>query len=478
MADPSNEWLEATREYLKQSMYEVETVNSGKKAQLALYNGTFFAVVLNLGIKNHTGLEVLKFVRAKHIAQRVVVMLDSMEVLKKDELNADQLVKLGATEVMVRPFTLDQLKEVLEGQQTIDDLVRNIPRPKGPLTEVDVFESDDKFSKVPIDEFYSGKAILFNVYIRLGVDKYVKILHAGDTFPLERLNRYKDEKNVQWLYFHTSDRKKYIQYCNYLAAKIITNQKVSGLAKVKMMKATAEKIIEEVYSVGLRPQVAEESRQLARNMYQLIENQPDLFQVLRTFHDFDPDAYTHSYSVTLFATAIIKQFEWQSRAMIETTAIACLLHDIGKIKMPKELILKRPSLMSQAELEVYKKHPEFAEQILSNNLMIGQNVRQIILQHHEYYNGTGFPNGLKRSKVLSISNIISLCDDFVHCMTTNQTQPPDTLKQILENPQQVQRYNSLILENFIKVFVDPEKITRGHPLPSNSHIVRNKGVSS
>ncbi len=478
LADPSNEWLASTSAYLKQLLYEVEIVNTGKKAQLALYNGEFFAVVLNLDIKNHSGLEVLKFVRTKHVGQRVVVTVENAEMLKSEELSAEKLVKLGASEIMIRPFTMEQLKDVLEGQQSIDDLVKNIPKYTGSVEEVEVAESDANFTRVKIEEFYTGKAILFNVYIQLGPNKYVKILYSGDTFSLDRLNRYKNEKGVKYLYFHNADRRKYIQYSNYLASKIITSDKVSGQAKVKMLKATAEKLIEEVYSVGLKPQAVEESRQLAKNMYELLENQQDLFKVLKEFQEFDPNAYTHSYSVTFFATAIIKQFEWQSKVMIETAAMACLLHDIGKIKMPKELMCKRPEEMTQGELELYKKHPLFADEILSGNLMIGQNIRQIILQHHEYFDGTGFPYGLKGNKVLTISNIISLCDDLVHSMLKDQITPPEALKRIILNERLVKRYNSLILENFMKVFVDPAKVMKNHPLPSNSRMVPKKREAS
>ena len=335
LSDPSNEWLDSTACYLKQNSYEVEAVNTGKKTQRPSIT-PLFAVVLNLGIQNHTGIEVLKFVRSKHLGQRVVVMLNSLESLKKDDLSVDKLVKMGATEVMVRPFTLDQLRDVLEGHQTIDDLVKNIPKPTGPTDVVKISESDANFTKVKIEEFYTGKAILFNVYIKLSENKYVKILYAGDVFSVERLIRYKEEKGVQYLYFHSSDRKKYIQYCNHLTAKVVTSAKVSGQAKIKMMKATAEKLIEEVYSVGLKPQAVEESKQFVNNVYQLIETQPDLFKFCAPFKTLIP-VPTHAYSVTLFATSIIKQFEWQSKVMIETTALACLLHDIGKMKMPQEL---------------------------------------------------------------------------------------------------------------------------------------------
>jgi len=477
LIDPSNDWLETMAGYLRQHMYEVEVAQNGKKAQLAIYNKPFFAVVLNLSVKNHSGLEVLKFVRARNPGQRIVVILDNQEILKDGDLTIEKLVKMGATEVVIKPFEDSFIKDVLEGQQTIDDLVQNIPKPLS-NEEKEVSESDSNFTSVRIDEFYSGKALLFDVYIRLTSNKYVKILYAGDTFSKDRLDKYKNEKKVEYLYFHNSDRRKYIQYCNYLTEKIVTSDKVSGNSKVKMMKSTADKLIEEVFAVGLKPQVVEEGKQLAQNMYTLVEKQPDLSKVLREYQDFDPSAYTHSFSVSLFTTAIIRQFEWQSRSMIETAAMACLFHDIGKMKLPKELITKKRSEMNQGELELYQKHPEYGQEILSGNIMINQNIRQIVGQHHEYFDGSGYPNKLKGNKVLTLANIISLADDFVHMVAELKLTPPEVLKKLLSNPDQIRKYNSLILEHFIKVFVDPGKVGKNFSLPSNSRIVPGRKLAS
>jgi len=126
--------------------------------------------------------------------------------------------------------------------------------------------------------------------------------------------------------------------------------------------------------------------------------------------------------------------------------------------------------MTEEQLEVYKKHPELGFQILENNRGMNNSVKQLILQHHEAYDGTGFPFGKKNSKILTLANIICLADDFVHIMLEDKLQPTEALRRILMDKVGVKRYNSILIEKFIKVFVDPHK-SKDTALPSNSRIV-------
>ena len=82
-----------------------------------------------------------------------------------------------------------------------------------------------------------------------------------------------------------------------------------------------------------------------------VKKEDDMYKLLRSYQDFDPNAFTHAYLVTLFSSCIIKQFEWQSKATIETTALACMFHDIGKMKLPPELLSLHPTNMSEDQLE-------------------------------------------------------------------------------------------------------------------------------
>ncbi|UYN92127.1 MAG: GAF domain-containing protein [Anaerolineales bacterium] len=88
-----------------------------------------------------------------------------------------------------------------------------------------------------------------------------------------------------------------------------------------------------------------------------------------------------------------------------------LLHDIGKIGVPDE-ILRKPSSLEQAELEVMRQHPEIGARIVEpvRNLA---SVAPIIRAHQERYDGTGYPDGLKGDQIPKIARIISVADAYV-----------------------------------------------------------------
>jgi putative nucleotidyltransferase with HDIG domain len=470
LCDPDEEWLASAAKFLTEQLYEVKTVYNGKDAQLALYNDTYFAVVLNIETRNHTGLQVLKFIKTNYTNQNVI-----MVVSKEVDGDREKLIKMGARDVIAKPFEVTDLCQTLEGHQSLGDLVSNLPKKEGGNSEEEEVSGEDaNFTKIPIGEFFSSKAVLFDIFVRLSSGRYVKILHAGDVFDRARIDKYKNDKGVEFLYFHNKDRRKFVQFNNFLAKKLINNKQLPSDNKVAVLKNVTEKYIEEVYTVGMKPQVIEQGKQVCENVYNLIEKDDGLFKLLKSYQAFDPTAFTHCFLVTLFSSSIIKQFEWQSKTTIETTALACMFHDIGKMSLPKGLLEKKTEDMNEEELEEYKKHPELGLELVEGNRMLNNSVKQIILQHHESFDGTGFPFGKKGASILTLANIVSLADRFVHIMIDQEKQPMEALKHILTNQDEVGRFNSVIIENFINVFVDPGKITKDKALPANSRIVRNK----
>lgn len=471
LVDPDEAWATQAKKYFTEALYEVTYVINGREAQLALYNDQFFATIINLDTQNHSCIQVMKFIKTMSTNQRVIVVANSSRPFDDGILNIEKLQKLGASEVAIKPFEMNHLKELLEGHQSLADLMASVPKHAGVTDEKEVALNDDSFSQIRIDEFYSSQAVLFDIYIKLSDNKYLKILHTGDVFSKERLDKYKIEKKVESLYFHNSDRRKFIQYNNFLANKLLDNVHVPVQNKVNILKNVSEKYIEEAFVVGIKPQVLEQGKEVCESIYKLVETQSDLYSILKSYQTFDPTAYTHAFLVTLYTTAIIKQFEWQSKATIETAAMACMFHDIGMTLLPKEFINLKVSDMTEEQFEIYKKHPELGFQILENNRGINNSIKQLILQHHEAFDGTGFPFGKKNNKILTLANIICLADDFVHIMIEDKLQPTEALRRILMDKIGVKRYNSILIEKFIKVFVDPHKAIKDTALPSNSRIV-------
>ncbi len=204
-------------------MYEVSAVFNGRDAQLAMYNDKYFAVIMNYSTENHSCMQVLKFIKTNYTNQRVLIVMNDRSPLDNNHTSEEKLQKLGVAELAIKPFELKFLKELLEGHQSLTDLMASVPKNEGVSEEKEVAMTDDNFSKIKIDEFYSSQAVLFDIYIKLSENKYLKILHTGDTFSKERLDKYKNEKKVDSLYFHNSDRRKFIQYNNFLTKKLIEN---------------------------------------------------------------------------------------------------------------------------------------------------------------------------------------------------------------------------------------------------------------
>ena len=101
--------------------------------------------------------------------------------------------------------------------------------------------------------------------------------------------------------------------------------------------------------------------------------------------------------------------------------MAGTLHDIGKIQVPAE-ILSKPSKLNEHEFGMIKNHPQAGYDILKS-IEFPWPVAQIVLQHHERMNGSGYPQGLSGKAILLESKILSVAD-VVEAMSSHRPYRP------------------------------------------------------
>ena len=130
------------------------------------------------------------------------------------------------------------------------------------------------------------------------------------------------------------------------------------------------------------------------------------------------DEYTagHSKRVAKCAAAIAKHLNWPENEVQNLTYIA-LLHDIGKIGVP-DAILNKPTRLSDEEFAVIKSHSVIGSEILKDVYMI-KNAADGALYHHERYDGSGYPFGIKGEEIPLCARIISIADAY-DAMTSNR----------------------------------------------------------
>ena len=134
----------------------------------------------------------------------------------------------------------------------------------------------------------------------------------------------------------------------------------------------------------------------------------------------DPYTQGHEQGVARLAVQIAEEMGL-SEDEIETIEVGALVHDIGKLSVPAE-ILTRPGKLGKPEFSLIKGHPESGYQILKD-IDFGRPIAEIALQHHERIDGSGYPNGLLGEEILLAARVVAVAD-VIEAMAAHRPYRP------------------------------------------------------
>ncbi|MGI2171237.1 HD-GYP domain-containing protein [Shewanella sp. MF05960] len=124
----------------------------------------------------------------------------------------------------------------------------------------------------------------------------------------------------------------------------------------------------------------------------------------------DKSVTHHGISVAVLAMMIAHALEL-SKAEVRDIALGSLFHDIGKLKVPEDIRRKRGEL-TDVEANFLKKHPNFGFEMLKRSGLFPDAMLDIVLHHHEFIDGSGYPDGLNEVKLLITTQVVSLANDY------------------------------------------------------------------
>lgn len=162
----------------------------------------------------------------------------------------------------------------------------------------------------------------------------------------------------------------------------------------------------------------------------------------------DPYTAGHQRKVANLATTIAIHMGLDEK-QIEGLKVACLLHDIGKIYVPSE-ILNKPSKLSEIEMTLIKEHPRVGYDIVKR-VNFPWPVAEIISQHHERIDGSGYPLGLKDKDICFEAKILAVAD-VVEALTSHRPYRP-ALKIEMALNELTQNRNILYDSNVVDTFI-------------------------
>ncbi|MCK4312913.1 MAG: HD domain-containing protein [Candidatus Cloacimonetes bacterium] len=135
---------------------------------------------------------------------------------------------------------------------------------------------------------------------------------------------------------------------------------------------------------------------------------------------WDPYTASHQKRVATLALAIAREMGFSKRRL-DILRIAAILHDIGKINLPSE-ILSKPGKLADCEFNLIKIHSEAGYEIL-RRIEFPSKVAKIVYQHHEKMDGSGYPQGLVNGDIILEARILNVAD-VVEAISSNRPYRP------------------------------------------------------
>jgi len=194
------------------------------------------------------------------------------------------------------------------------------------------------------------------------------------------------------------------------------HEKVAGLEEVKLECKQVEGKLKQSY----------------KKLQKIIEGTAHI--ITKVVELRDPYSIGHQQRVSKLATAIAQEMELP-QDKIEGTKIASLVHDIGKVDLPTEIISK-PSSLVEVEFNLLKNHPRTGYEILKR-VDFPWPIAEIVFQHQEKIDGSGYPRGLKGTEILIEAKILGVAN-VVEAMSSYKSYRPalsidESLAEITEN---------------------------------------------
>lgn len=128
--------------------------------------------------------------------------------------------------------------------------------------------------------------------------------------------------------------------------------------------------------------------------------------------------FTHSLNVTVIALLLGKYLNLNEKNLV-ALGMGAMFHDLGKLSIPLD-ILDKPGKLTDPEFQIMKQHPLFAQEILDENTNLSDQIKNVVAQHHEKTNGTGYPLGITHRNMDCLSCVVAVADVY-DALTSNRS---------------------------------------------------------
>ena len=231
------------------------------------------------------------------------------------------------------------------------------------------------------------------------------------------------------------------------------NSHAAAAAVYRQAMEAVERVFSDI-EAGQPPKIAA-LKPIVSNLLKQIVEQPEVMMIqfcLDKMRRFDGTLAAHGMDVCVL-TLILGVENGCVESEMEALGLAALLHDIGFVRLPRNLYRKAAPLTEQEQV-LMRQHPQLAATVLSQVDRVPETVTSIIAQHHEFQDGSGFPKIVKQGDISPLAQLMALADAYDDLVTTRYGRPAllphDAIRQIFVLGAKG-KYDKTLVEVAIKV---------------------------
>ncbi len=316
----------------------------------------------------------------------------------------------------------------------------------------------EDYEPLPLRNLTVGQKVSFDVFLKIMhkgqiAPQYVRCCDRGQVFEEEWYQKLR-RLRIPWVYVSQKEGSRVLHYLQHKLEEALADDSLDELAKGSLACDTAHIWASNFFTreeARTREQV-KLARQIVDNLSAVINaDHRNILPLLGLAHHKDLRLFTHCLNVCLLGLAFTHYLGW-SREKIIGFGLGALIHDIGLIRTPRTILGKKGTLAKEEMLEI-KQHPLDGFRMVQNFVHLRWEALQMVLQHHENGDGTGYPGGLKLSAIHSWARILRILDSYDAMTAKRPWRPAMNPNEALWTMSSDWKRSNLFDHNYLKAFI-------------------------
>lgn len=278
-----------------------------------------------------------------------------------------------------------------------------------------LFKTYHNFSHFAVDTIILDEPLEFDLYID-NANRLVKFIKAGDKLLYAKKEQLL-QNNVTWFYISALDSKAFDDYLiNHLGA-VLSSPSLNKTQKSNIIYSSALHVMQNMFESEIsQSKIMVAKDIMSETIKQILSSDITAASILQlSSHDYK--TYSHSVNVALYSIGIAHEYGLSEKE-IQEIASGAILHDLGKCHVDRCIINKQAKL-SLEEFETMKEHPRYSYETLLKNGETNPAILDIVLNHHEKIDGSGYNRGLSQKDISLGTQIVTIADIF-DAITSNR----------------------------------------------------------